>query len=124
MTINEAISRVDELKPNTASRTDKIRWLSQIDSMVKEEIIMTHYPYPQECDTAYNDETPGDTELLVKSPYDDIYVKWLEAQIDYYSGEVNRYNNSIVMFNELYREYNNWYNRKYMPRGARDFRYY
>jgi hypothetical protein len=53
--------------------------------------------------------------LIVEHPYDDIYIKWLEAQIDYANGEYGKYNNSIAMFNTAYEAYAKYYNRTHMP---------
>ena len=44
MKLGDAISRLDELKPNGFSRGQKIFWLSALDSTVKEEIIDRDIP--------------------------------------------------------------------------------
>lgn len=71
----------------------------------------------------YDANTNTATELLVPAPYDDIYVRWLEAQVDYANGEYGKYNNSITMYNSAYAEYANYYNRKHMPKGSK-FKYF
>lgn len=42
MTIQEAINRVDALRPNAQKREWKIRWLSELDGLIYHEIILTH----------------------------------------------------------------------------------
>ena len=42
MTIIGAITRVDTVKPNTYSQMDKVKWLSELDGIIKAEIIDTH----------------------------------------------------------------------------------
>ena len=42
MTIRDAISKVDALKPNTYKEEDKVRWLSTLDTRVKTQIIDAH----------------------------------------------------------------------------------
>jgi uncharacterized OB-fold protein len=44
MTIMEAIHAIDSLKPNSYSESDKIRWLSTLDGLIKIEIIDTKCP--------------------------------------------------------------------------------
>ena len=42
MTIIEAINRIDNLKPNDYSQSEKIRWLSVVDNLIYNDIIKTH----------------------------------------------------------------------------------
>ena len=53
--------------------------------------------------------------LLIPYPYDDVYLKWLEAQIDYANGEIARYNNSITLYNSAMTAFMNYYNRTHLP---------
>lgn len=115
MTITEAITKVDTLKPNAYSTTDKISWLSRLDGMVKRLIIDTHEGGEDVIFSGYDSDTDMETELLVAAPFDDIYLRWLEAQIDYSNAEFNKYNNSILMFNSAFDVFSNYYNRNHMP---------
>lgn len=119
MRIREAIDRIDSLKHNTYSNSDKIAWISRLDSMVKKQIIDSHEGADQVSFSAYDDSTDIGTELLVPEPFDEMYMRWLEAQIDYANGEYGKYNNSILMFNTSYEDYVNYYNRTHMPLGKR-----
>ena len=42
MTISDAITMVDALRPNQYSQDMKIRWLSRLDGMIWQEVIRTH----------------------------------------------------------------------------------
>ena len=117
MTIIEAITRVDALKHNTYTQTDKIQWLSRMDWMVKRHIIDTHEGADQVTFTGYDNNTDLQTELLVPAPYDEVYLRWMEAQIDYHNGEYGKYNNAVDMFTTSYEAYQNFYNRTHMPIG-------
>lgn len=117
MKIIEAIDQIDSLKHNTYSRRDKILWLSRLDSMVKRLIIDTHEGGEDVVFENYTDTTDLETELLVPAPFDEIYLRWLEAQIDYANGEYGKYNNSILMYQASYDGYANYYNRNHMPKG-------
>ena len=118
MTLLEAINRIDALKPNGYSQQDKIRWISDLDGIVKANIIDTHEGEAVVFN-GYDDNTPLTTELLVPAPYDDIYTRYLEMQIDYTNGEYGKYNNSMQMFNSAYSTYANYYNRNNMPKGKK-----
>ena len=119
MTILEVINRVDSTKPNSYTQIEKVDWLSTIDGIVKSEIIDTHEDGESIVFEGYDTETSLDTVLLIPAPYDDIYIRWLEAQIDYANGEYNKYSNSMTMFNEAYSAFERYYNREHMPKGKK-----
>lgn len=117
MTLIEAINKVDDLKHNTFSQMDKVGWLSRLDSMVKRLVIDTHAGGENVSFSGYDESTDLDTELLIPEPYDEAYLRWMEAQIDYHNSEYAKYNNSIEMFNTAWNSFQNWYNRTHMPKG-------
>lgn len=123
MKIIEAINRIDSLKHNTYTQNDKVAWLSRLDSMVKRLIIDTHEGAENVTFTGYDDKTDLNTELLVPAPFDEMYLRWLEAQIDYTNGEYDKYNNSAAMYQTTYDGYANYYNRTHMPIGKK-FKYF
>lgn len=122
MKIIEAIQKVDALKPNNYSQEDKVKWLSTLDGIIKTEIIDTHEGADNVTFKGY-DISSLETELLVPAPYDDIYIKWLEAQINYNNSEIGKYNNSMAMYNSAYSTYERYYNRTHMPKGHK-FKYF
>ena len=115
MTIIEAINKVDALKFNTYSQNDKITWLSKLDLAVKRLILDNHGNNPVPTFTGYTEDTPLNTVLLVPAPFDEIYLRWMEAQIDYYNGENDRYNNSIMLYNTMFDAYASYYTRHHRP---------
>ena len=116
MTIIEAINRIDGLKPNIYSQSEKVRWLSQLDGLVKNDIIDTHEGSDAITFNGYDDETSIDTVLIIPSPYEDVYIHYLEMKIDYSNGETIKYNNSAMMYNNAYSSFEKWYNRTHMPK--------
>ena len=116
MTILEAIHKINTLKPNTYKQSEKIKWLSTLDGVIKREIIDTHEGGEAIAFNGYDDTTDLDTMLLVPAPYDDIYLHWLEARIDYAMGEYRKYNNSSEAYNTVFEAYSRYYNRQYLPK--------
>ena len=113
-TIREIIDLIDRQKPNAYEDSDKLQWLTKLDKTIFDEIITTHEGGPE----TFADYTEAD---MTKEPLGDdvdMYVKWLGAQIDYANQEINRYNNAMIMFNMLYNDYGNRYNRTHMPKGT------
>lgn len=121
MTIAEAITKVDQLKPNHHDEQTKIGWLSKLDGQIYREVFATHADNPLTAFDGYENAEQS-TELLVPYPYDeDIYVYYLQAMIDKENGEINKYNQSITMYNTVYSNFGNWYHRTHKPlsSGAR-----
>ena len=117
MKINEAIQEIDNLKFNAFTQDQKVGWLSRLDNMVKTQIIDTHEGGEGVSFTGYDSDTNLQTELLIPSPFDAVYLRWLEAQIDYSNGEMDRYNISITMFNTEFEAFEAWYHRNHMPKS-------
>lgn len=123
MTLMEALHRIDTIKPNSYSQTEKIKWLSTLDGVIKAEIIDTHEGAEGVVFNEYTEDVDLLTTLLVPAPHDDLYLYWLESKIDYWNGEIGKYNNSISMFNEAYSSFAKYYNRTHMPKGKK-FRFF
>ena len=115
MTISEAIAKVNEIKPNAYLQLIKIGWLSTLEWIIMRDIVETHEDSSEVEFNGYNENTPLETVLIAPDPYDEIYVRWLEAQIDYTNGEIGKYNNSMAMFNTSMESFRNYYNRKHLP---------
>ena len=115
MTIQEAINVVDKLKPNSYDFLVKVKWLSKPDGQIYREVFATHEGNSAEGFRGYDDADP-EQKLLVPYPYDaDIYTYFLQAQIDRENGEINKYNQSITLYNNAYAGFQAWYNRTHMP---------
>lgn len=110
MKLAEAIAIIDTLKANPYDRSEKRMWLSTLDGMVKTRILDTHCGRQETC-LPYTEDTPEDTQLLVPAPFDRIYLWYLSAQMDYYNGEITRYNNAISLFESAFEDYANYYHR-------------
>lgn len=118
ITIEEVIAQIDSQKPNTCSIADKVRWLNDLDGKIKALVIDTHEDGTDIVFDGYSEENLQ-AELLVSSPFENIYILWLEAQIDYDNHEYAKYNNSISRYNEIYTAFENYYNRKHMPKQTK-----
>lgn len=115
MTIIEAINNVDAVKPNSYSQAQKVKWLNNLDGIVKKEIIDTHEGAEKVSFNGYTEETDTSTQLLIPAPYDVVYIRYLEMQIDYANGEYRKYNNSTIAYNAAYSAFEKYYNREHMP---------
>lgn len=120
MTIHDAIAEVDSLKPNMFGEKDKIRWLSRLEARIYQEIICTHQRNEGEEEISFTGygEDDGEKELIVGQPHDELYLHWLEAQIDYHNMEYDSFNNSNAVFDAVFSSFRNAYNQSHMPKGT------
>ena len=113
MTIREAIDRVDGLRPNAVSETEKRLWLAQLDGAVRRQI---HGQHEDNQAVGGADVKQGDdTVLLAEEPYTNLYLYWLMAQVDLALGELTRYNNDMMLYNLALTEYAVDYKRRHLP---------
>ena len=115
-TINEVIEKVDKIKPNVFDENQKAEWIYRLDGRISKEVLKEEPPrqyiYPEDADN----------ELLVPHPYDDMYVFFLQAMIDYNNEEYGKYNNAMAMYNEAFNSYAKLYQRENMPKSSGGFK--
>ena len=121
MKLQQAIDRVDEMRPNMQSRQLKIEWLSELDGLIWQELIRKHHLLPGEeirlaAMPEYDEDTDDNTKLLVPAPYDNIYLYWLMAKIDEQTLETEKYNNDRQMWNASYESFSDFWTRTHMPK--------
>ena len=120
MKLQEVLTQIDHVKPNQYDDATLVRWVSGLDGLLYNEIISWHDPQAEkQWDPSvlpYRAAGGMTEELLVPAPYDDIYVKYLCAQVDYHNAEFERYNNSMVMYNMALSAYADWVNRNRKPK--------
>ncbi|MBQ1409819.1 MAG: hypothetical protein IIY94_00875 [Oscillospiraceae bacterium] len=122
MTIQEAISQADQLRPNDLDATAKLRWLSAMDGQIFTELLFAHVDAPESFD-GYDAQTPQSTDLLVAFPYDELYPRFLAMRIDLENGELERYNNDAAVFNRLWQTMAAHYCRTHTPNGTARLRF-
>ena len=109
----EAINQADRLRPNAYSAEEKLRWLERIDRRVGREILEAY----AEAETAEVPMGP-ETELLVPSPYEELYLHFLCAQMSLGDGEIESFNSFIALFEALFSRFRNTWNREHLPKSA------
>lgn len=116
MTILEAITQIQAVKENQYDDETIVRWLSDVDGIIWNEVIKWHEGSEDIEHGPYDPAEDMDTVLMVPEPYSDVYIKYLAAQVDYYNAELARYNNSMIMYNVALSSFADWYNRNNAPK--------
>jgi hypothetical protein len=115
MKINTIIDRVDTLRPNQFTREQKIAWLTELDSLIWDQVYLTHVLPAGASYAPYAPDVDGETELLAPAPYDGLYEHYLNAQMDLGNAELGKYNNDSEMFNAAYARYRGWWHENHKP---------
>lgn len=124
ITIGEVISIVDEFKPNTRTANEKIKWLSDLDSSVKTDILDTHEGSEDIDFSGYDENTPLDTPLLIPAQYGrEIYRHYLELQIDLINKEYNRYNAAAAEYQSHYQNFALYWHNHHLPLQKAQFHF-
>lgn len=116
MTVQQAIERANEMRMGNSSTDEmKIRWLSELDGMIYNDVILKHkgnegYPKPN-----YTVDSAPIDNLIAEEPYDVLYVYYLMAKIDLAASEINKYNASVQLYNSALLNYKNHYRRNHRP---------
>ena len=116
MTIQDAISITDEMKPNMMSMMLKTKYLTEIEQLIHDEIVLHHeHTEAQHAKPVYTEESDPTTELIVPDPYSMLYVYWLMTKIDMQNQEDARYNIDRMHFEQAYATMSDWWTRNHMP---------
>lgn len=104
MTISDAILEIGRIKPHQYPDETIIRWLGDLDGRVAQDVLRGSKAEPAEGVLPYRQ---GDrlAVLLIPYPHEDVYIKWLMAQIDYANADFDRYNNAMTMFQSQYQAF-------------------
>ena len=95
-TISEIISSADGVRSNPFTANQKLEWIANLDGQINADYLhVSDYSVP----------TKMTDEILIDAPHDEMYVVYLLAQIDFYMGEMTRYNAEIARFQTMLDSY-------------------
>lgn len=114
MNINRSLEIINQTHPSEYDRDTMVGWLSDLDKRAYEIMLRHEMDAPVDFE-GYNGETDGATEMLIPSPYDEIYPQYLDMKVSLADRDYPYYNNAAVLFEGMWREYTAYVNRTYMP---------
>ena len=117
MTIQEAIARVDAVKPNRYKQAQKIAWLGNLEGQIYNELVLTHENPAHIQRVEFHENMDMEHALIAPHPYDEVYLLYLQSQIDLNNMEIAKYNNSKTLYNNAYQTLVDFWNRTHMPLG-------
>ena len=114
MNINRSLEIINQTHPSEYDRDTMVGWLSDLDKRAYEIMLRHEMDAPVDFN-GYNGNTDGATEMLIPSPYDEIYPQYLDMKVSLADRDYPYYNNAAVLFEGMWREYAAYVNRTYMP---------
>lgn len=121
MKIKDVIKHTIQLVPSQYTEDVFMRWLSDLDGKVYNDLMVGLEECPETAPGVYTDV---DTELLIPYPYEDLYINYLCAKIHQQNADYDRYTNSMIEYNNAYSNYAAMYVRTHRITGTADMQYY
>lgn len=115
MTTNEAIEKVSRLKPNAVRDEDVAAWILELNR----RLITETKAEVEEQPLTYPDD--GDMELFADGGYEELYIFYAIANIEFYQREYSNYNNSVIMFNDRMSDFRRQFRRTHLPERGTEF---
>lgn len=109
MTLVNAIEDFDRSRSNSVELNQKIKWISELDGKINEEYLLNRGGSEF---LPYTIETSGETKLKAPESFSEIYSLYMNMKLDYFNGEITRFNNSAMLFNRIYKEMGDAINRQ------------
>ncbi len=101
MTATEAIKRSVALYPECGERSELMAWLSELEAKIYVEL------YGGKSFTALTSASV----LSAPDSYAELYPYYLVMKTDLVNADIERYNNSVSLFETAYSEFANYVNR-------------
>lgn len=123
MTLNNAILTADFICPNTVETEFKVKVISTLEGRMIKEILSRYVDVTYDVSfKGYEYERDSEKELIVESPYDEMYAHYLAAQIHLKLHEQPQYNNEMTIFQSILEDYKVYMSQKHRRRGISRYR--
>lgn len=110
MKVHELIEYVKRAKPSALEDNDLYGWLNDVECQV--------YNYINKRIEDMGEvpvyEQGSEKELLINNQYKDVYAWYVKAQIDINADDIEKYTNSMIMFNTYWENWTADFNSQHM----------
>ena len=114
MKLREILATIAQIRPHAYTDAEMIALLNTIEGRVYTDIFHKAEGFHEEFIPFQ--EGGEERELAVPVPFTDLYIYYLASRIDYFNGDVDRYNDSMVLYNKAWDDYAAYYRRNHMPK--------
>lgn len=96
MTIAELIGIADELVENPFSTGVKLMLVNEIEGRIQHDLFQMA---PDQVVTYTQDDITAETELVIGTPWNQVYLTWMKSMYYWHMAEYDSYQNEREMFN-------------------------
>jgi hypothetical protein len=116
MTVAEVLELYYEEHQNDISENMLLGWIAELDTKIVSELNkgregLSEQAFLKDMETSFTLNAPKE--------YSEIYTVYLSMRTAYFLGEIERYNNSAMLFNRLSFEMSNFISRNYKLKDNR-----
>ena len=115
MNLAKLIAQIQTLRPSQYDEHQLTAWVNEIEAQVVDEVYGRAMFDGHEF-VPYDIDLDAEKELLIPDENADVYLHYLSSKIDYWNGEIDRYNNSAAMYGASWATFANKYRRNHQPR--------
>ena len=112
MTVSEAIARAKQMRQGAIDFAQYLKWVNVIEGRVQTEIMNIKL---QDIKEYTKDD--GDEQLLIPHPYDEVYIYYLCAMVDFFNEEIDLYMTDSQFFEEKFNDFKRAYSREHGTAG-------
>lgn len=107
-------------RPNSVEDDLKMEMLRKCEANLLDSVILLYEPQEgertkEEWDE-YLENFNYDTELILKEPFDDLYIFYLDQRISMNQNDTKRYNVASRLYDNLLLAFKQKYNREHIPK--------
>lgn len=123
MTVEGMIEQYNLERPNSVEDNVKKEFLRKCEANIIDNVILLYDPgvgerTPEEWQE-YLDNFDYESELILKEPFDDAYIYYLDQRICLNNNDKARFNAASALFNNMFLAFKQKYNREHYPRQTR-----
>ncbi len=111
---SDVLAQAREMRPGEYSDEMLLDMLRELEARIARETLRGLY--------VDYDDLPQCGELRAPAPYSAMYKWYVVAQIDLMNAEIERYNNDLTVFEELYTQYQKYAVRTYARAQRRNYK--
>lgn len=123
MKVEAMLEQYNMERPNSVEDSVKKDFLRKCEANLIDNVILLYDPKdgertPEEWQE-YLDTFDYNSELILKEPFDDAYIYYLDQRICLNNNDKARFNVASALFNNMFLAFKQKYNREHYPRQTR-----
>lgn len=123
MKLVELIEHITELRGQQFGTDVMTGWVNEIEAQAVDQVVSHGVEFSGDFEP-YQYEMDAEKTLLIPERFQDVYINYLLAKIDFLNQETERYNNDVAMMDAAWKEYHGWYFRNHDLKPLGYFRNY